>query len=72
MLEKLRLLRKNNFKIKILNKLSGKLLNEDIFKILKERQSWNTPYLEDDISILEIIEPKIFYKKNYLEKKLIF
>lgn len=33
MLEKLRLLRKNNFKIKILNKFSEKLLNEDIFKI---------------------------------------
>ncbi|MGL5279190.1 MAG: hypothetical protein ACRC8M_09005 [Cetobacterium sp.] len=70
MLEKLRLLIKNNFKIKILNKFSGKLLNEDIFKILKERQSWNTPYLEDDISILEIIEPKIFYKKKLLGKEV--
>ena len=70
MLEKLRLLIKNNFKIKILNKLSEKLLNEDIFKILKERQSWNTPYLEDDILILEIIEPKIFYKKNLLGKEV--
>lgn len=39
MLEKLKILRKNNFKMKILNKLSEKLLNEDIFKILKERQS---------------------------------
>lgn len=72
MLKNLRILRKNNFKMKVLNKFSEKLLNDDIFKILKERQNWNTPYLEEDILILEIIEPKIFYKKIYLEKKLIF
>ena len=70
MLEKLRLLRKNNFKMKVLNKFFEKLSNDDIFKILKERQNWNTPYLEEDILILEIIEPKIFYKKNLFGKEV--
>lgn len=70
MLKNLRILRKNNFKMKVLNKFSEKLLNDDIFKILKERQNWNTPYLEEDILILEIIEPKIFYKKNLLGKEV--
>ena len=70
MLKNLRILRKNNFKMKVLNKFFEKLSNDDIFKILKERQNWNTAYLEEDILILEIIEPKIFYKKNLLGKEV--